>query len=96
MICTLNELQNKEVISVFDGKRLGFVDDVEMDTETASLISFIIYGRPKFFGLFGRDEDIVVKCEEIRLIGEDIILVNLENDILYSKKHKFSFESSAN
>ncbi len=74
--CRVTDLRHKEVINSTNGCRLGCVDDVEVDTITAKLISVIIYGRPRFFGLFGRYEDIVIRWENIKLIGEDTILVS--------------------
>ncbi len=75
MACRIAELRHKEVINESDGVRLGCVDDVEIDTKTACLVSIIIYGRPKFFGIFGRHDDIVIPWADIKLIGEDTILV---------------------
>ncbi len=75
-VCRVTEMRHKEVINSESGCRLGFVDDVEVDTVTAKLVAVIIYGRPKCFGLFGRYEDIVIRWEHIRLIGEDTILVS--------------------
>lgn len=73
--CRIAELRHKEVINSKNGCRVGFVDDVEVNTENARLVAIIIYGRPRFFGLLGRCEDIVIKWENIQLIGEDTILV---------------------
>lgn len=74
--CRISELKNKEVINSENGCRLGCVDDVEIDTVSACLIAIIIYGRPRFFGLFGRQEDIIIKWNHIELVGEDTILVS--------------------
>lgn len=74
--CRVAEMRHKEVINSESGCRMGYVDDVEVDTVTAKLLAIIIYGRPKCFGLFGRYEDIVIRWEHIRLIGEDTILVD--------------------
>lgn len=75
MNCRVTDLRCKDVISIQDGCRLGCVGDVEVDTCTARLISLIIYGRPKLFGLMGHCDDCVVCWEDIELIGEDTILV---------------------
>ncbi len=74
--CRVTELRNKVVVNSRSGCRLGTVDDVEIDTVTSKLVSIVIYGRPKFFGLFGRYEDIVIEWEHIELVGEDTILVD--------------------
>lgn len=76
MLCTLEELRDKEVIDSLTGERLGFIDDVRLDTETAQIQGFIIYGRYRLFGLFGREADIVLSCGDITVIGSDVILVN--------------------
>ena len=69
------DLQKKEVINITDGKRLGFVYDVEIDLETGRIGSIIIPGGYRFFGLFGKGEEYVVNYEQIKKIGDDIILV---------------------
>ena len=69
-------MRRKEVINVRDGSRLGNVGDIEFDTVTASIISMIIYGKLRFFGLLGREDDRVIPWENIRIIGEDIVLVD--------------------
>ena len=75
MSCRIAELRHKEVINQSDGMRLGFVDDVEINTKTAQLVSIVIYGRLKLFGLLGRYEDTVLPWCDRKLIGEDTILV---------------------
>ena len=69
------DLQKKEVINITDGKRLGFVYDVEIDLETRRIGSIIIPGGYRFFGLFGKGEEYIVNYEQIKKIGDDIILV---------------------
>ena len=75
MSCRIAELRHKEVINQSDGMRLGFVDDVEINTKTAQLVSIVIYGRLKLFGILGRYDDTVIPWCDIKLIGEDTILV---------------------
>ena len=75
MTCRLAELRQKEIICVRTGARLGFVGDVEVDTENARLASLIVYGRLRWFGFLGREEDLMVRWEDIELIGEEAILV---------------------
>ena len=76
MRCRMLDLKHKEVVCVKDGCLLGPVSDVEFDTECAKVLSLVIYGRPRMYGLMGRDEDYVIPWEDIEVIGEDTILVN--------------------
>lgn len=75
MKCSVSDLRCKDVVSIHDGTRLGTVSDVEVDTCTSRLVALVIYGRAKFFGLFGREDDCVICWDDIELIGEDTILV---------------------
>ncbi len=75
MINCLGDMRCKEVVSVCDGRCLGCVDDLKIDTCCAKITAIVIYGHPKCFGLFGRENDIVIPWDCIRLFGEDTILV---------------------
>ena len=76
MICSLEEIKKKEVIDVKTGERLGYIDDVRMDTEKAEILSVIIYGGYRFFGLFGKEDDVELPCTSIKVIGSDTILAD--------------------
>ncbi len=89
--CKVAELRHKEVIDRQSGCRLGYVDDVEIDTVSARLMSIIIYGRPRFFGLFGRCEDIIISWDNIELIGEDTIIVKQSPLPPKYRKTRFNF-----
>ena len=69
------KLKCKEVINVCDGCRLGYVSDVEVDCSCGQILSIIVPGPCKYFGL-GRHEDFVIPWQCIRQIGDDIILVD--------------------
>ena len=75
MLCTLTEIRRKEIVDTKTGVILGRADDIQFDAETSNIRSMIIYGRPKLFGILGRDSDLSVKYEDITLIGKDAILV---------------------
>ena len=76
MICSISELQYKEVIDIADGTRYGYIGDVEIDTHTGTIQSVIISGRPRFFGLLGREPDTIFPWTSITRFGEDLILVD--------------------
>jgi len=84
--CRLSELRNKEVINIKNGARLGYVDDIELETETASVKSFIVYGRTRFFGFFGREDDLIITCDEIEVVGIDTILISADNAKLTKRR----------
>ena len=75
MNCCITDLHEKEVINLSDGCRLGSVCDVEIDTCSGCIVSIIIWGKSKCFGLMGKTEDIKICWKDIKVIGDDIILV---------------------
>lgn len=75
MICRLEDLRKKEVIDILTGERLGYIDDAEMNIEKSAVQSFVIYGRERFFGILGREDDVVIPCNEIKVVGNDVVLI---------------------
>ena len=75
---TLRELCSKEVVQLKDGACLGRVDDLELDADTARIGSLLLLGRPRLFGLLGRDETLTIPWADIERIGLDAILVRTD------------------
>ena len=74
--CSITELRSKEVISVKDGVRVGFVSDVEIDVHEGRLTALLIWGKSRLGGLLGREGDLRIAWENVRVIGSDTILVD--------------------
>ena len=75
MVNRFSELRNKEIIHVCEDTRLGYLNDVCIDTDTGRVTAIMVPGPCRFLGLFGRDSDYIIPWGCIRRIGEDIILV---------------------
>ena len=88
MISYFSELRYKEVIDIHTGQRLGYVCDAEFDDAEGRIVSLITPGRPKFFGLFGREDDYVLPWKCIVRMGADIILVETQEDEPRRKREK--------
>ena len=69
------DLRYKEVISVEDGSRFGYVGDMEIDLDSGQVRALVVPGRRRLFGLLGREEDQYIPWSAVRRFGEDIILV---------------------
>ena len=69
------ELRYKEVISVTDGSRFGYVGDMEVDLESGQVRALVVPGRLRLFGLLGREEDTAIPWGDIEKIGTDVLLV---------------------
>lgn len=77
MPCRFTELRCKEVICVSDGRRLGFISDVQVEVSDGVVCALIVPGPCRFFGLFGPKGDYVIPWKSIRRIGPDIVLVDI-------------------
>ena len=78
MGCCINDLRDKDVININDGRKLGCVTDVDIDICNGRLAAIIVPGESKGF-IFGRCEEIRISWERIVRIGNDTILVDLKN-----------------
>ena len=67
------DFKHKEVINVTDGKRLGFVQDVNADLETGTITSIIVPGSTRLLRCFSSSNDIIIPWENRKCIGDDII-----------------------
>lgn len=72
----LSELQSKKIISMNDGKQIGSITDVVIDTN-GKIESLIIESTKSIFSL-SREMDSKIYWNEITKIGEDVILVKKE------------------
>lgn len=71
----LAQLKYKEVVSMADGSRFGYVGDMEVDLDSGRVTALVLPGRLRLLGLLGREEDRYVSWEAVRRFGQDIILV---------------------
>ena len=68
--------KQKEVSNLRDGRRLGYVQDVEADFSTGEITAIVVPGTSKMFSM-GNKGDITIPWNKIKKIGDDIILVEI-------------------
>ena len=74
-----DEIRNKEVINIFDGKSLGYVCYIEINLQAGTIDGIELPGSRGIFNLFGKgEEDIVIKWSDVKTVGEDVILVDVK------------------
>lgn len=76
----ISEFQEKDVINIVDGRKLGHVSDLELDLRHGRIESIIVPEGGRFFGLFGGGgADVVIPWRSIVKVGEDVVLVRLDD-----------------
>lgn len=73
----ISDLRALDVVNVTDGKKLGYVKDIELDMEQGSVAALVIPSDSNVFKLFFRSEDIIIPWSQVDKIGDDVILVKL-------------------
>ena len=80
-----SEFQEKEVINVCSGRRLGCIADVEINICTGEIEAIVIPGPGKICGFFGTDCEYVIPFSCIKKIGPDIVLVEIKEEKFLQK-----------
>lgn len=72
----ISDLQNKNIINIKDGKNIGKIVDLEID-EKGLIINFYVLEKKNIFKLFLSNKETTITINDIKKIGEDVILVEL-------------------
>lgn len=72
----LSELQKKDIVNVNNGKRIGNIIDININNE-GLMDEIIIEKSTLLFSMFSNKNEISIKWEQIKKIGEDVILVDI-------------------
>ena len=86
MATKISQLQCKEVICIGTGRRLGFIQDVEVEIPEGKVCALVGPGRCRFFGLLGREDDYILPWDCIARVGSDIILVEAKGEFMRRKR----------
>lgn len=74
MEITFNDLKSKDIINIYDGKKLGRASDISFDKSSGAVLGIVVPGEHR---IFRKPDDIFIPISRIRKIGEDVILVKL-------------------
>ena len=80
------DVRQKEVININDGKRFGFIADIEIDEDSGKIKKVIVPDSGKIFGIFGHEKEYCINWSDIKQIGDDIILVDVETQNDFREK----------
>ena len=70
----LSDLQNKDIVNIVDGKKMGKIIDV-VTNDTGQMVSLVV-SKFKFFHFFSSSES-EIKWSQIKKIGDDVILIDI-------------------
>jgi YlmC/YmxH family sporulation protein len=76
----LSDIREKEVINLFNGQRMGYITDFEINLENGTLTGIVLSGESKVMSFFTKANDIYVEWSKIIKIGNDTILINYKDE----------------
>ncbi|MDD4718642.1 MAG: YlmC/YmxH family sporulation protein [Bacilli bacterium] len=72
----LSELQDKDVVNVVDGKKIGNIIDIIISSD--GTMEGLVIEKSKFLvSMFTARDELEIKWNQIEKIGEDVILVKV-------------------
>ena len=71
----LSDLQDKDIVSISDGKKIGSIIDVNIDER--GIMKSLVVEENKFM-LFNNKNETEISWKQIEKIGEDVILVKID------------------
>ena len=77
-VVKISELRARDIVNVSDGKKLGRVKDIELNMEDGYVTGFILPSESTFLKILFRNEDIFIPWSKVAKIGDDVILVDLQ------------------
>lgn len=73
----LSELQDKDIVNILDGKKIGNIIDVSI-SENGNMVGLIVEKSKLFSSFFSGPGEIEITWDHIKKIGEDVILVEIK------------------
>ena len=72
----LSELQDKDIVNINDGKKIGKIVDARINSE--GFIEYLVVDeRRNIRNILSSNSDINISFKQIKRIGSDVILVEL-------------------
>lgn len=69
----LSDLQNKDIVNINDGKKIGNIIDAKFNISSGLIEKLIIEPSKSLFSL--KSSEIEISFSEIKKIGEDVVLI---------------------
>lgn len=77
MEISFSSLRCKDVVNICDGRNLGNITDIIIDTCCGRVTGIVVPNNKSFFSFFKNNNDLFIPYNRICKIGKDIILVDI-------------------
>lgn len=90
----ISDLQEKDVVNIADGRKLGQIHDLEIDLRQGMIRAIVVPSETRLFGWVSGGQEWTIPWRKIVKIGSDVILVRMDekSDHLYPKSPSSNME----
>ena len=74
----ISDFQNKDVVNLKNGNRLGNIIDIDIDMLNGNINKVIIYNKKSIFNVF-KTEELELDWSLIKKVGDDVILIDFNS-----------------
>ncbi|MBQ8589984.1 MAG: YlmC/YmxH family sporulation protein [Firmicutes bacterium] len=72
------DLKQKEVINIYNGKSLGYIEDISLDLEKGTVEGLVIPQQSNgLFSFFNKGSELVIPWNCVRRVGDEVVLVEI-------------------
>lgn len=75
----LSDLQKKDIININDGVKIGNIIDIKIDASSGRIEALVVERTNFSLNPFSQKGEINIGFNQIQKVGEDVIIVRLEN-----------------
>ena len=72
----LSTLQEKDIVNINDGRKIGRIIDARIDSD-GKIINLVIDQKKNIRNILSNNSDINISFNQIKKIGSDVILIDL-------------------
>jgi len=72
----LGDLQQKDVVNVVDGSKLGRISNLEIDPLNGKILSITVQTNLRLANFFSGNNNIIIPWNQIVKIGGEVVIVN--------------------
>ena len=62
----LSELQNKDVVDIMTGEKIGNISDVEISNDTGNVLKMIVYEKKGLINMLRGGEEVTITWSQIK------------------------------
>lgn len=77
----LSELSGKEIVDARRAERLGILGQTDLEINAEGEITALIIPSVKWFGLKRQGQEIRVPWEQVKKIGTDMVIIEVNGEI---------------